>query len=560
MKPLKTIQEGGWRKTWSKLIPGQFGGNAYTDLMFYDQTEAVNGRRVDDKVELSISMQKTSVTPERKILSSKEEPRASHICSVQKIRQTVGSTEHLLLDPQSDIIWPGSLILASSVATGEYKAPTISQDRSPIKLSISHKGISGLSYKEIENPELAYAQEALKHFHQVAKSGSFSARTAANIYSIYSKEHLNVALKGHYKSGVEKVTGSFDFSTDSIKNKVVVDFRQIYYTVDVSTQHNHFFESPPLGDDIAYVSSVTYGRMLLFAVESTEDTQTLKAALAYSSGKTASIDLKAKYNKVLKESTINVLILGGDPSAAAKITNITNGIEGIKETIKKYIEEGSTGGLQSPPAPLSYRLRYLSDGAIANVKLSTTYQSRNCQKSTGKFSVLLKKVVLLSWDDPWPADAVPNRTEEIFGSFEARAYAKEGQPPFARKMLWHTNRDQYAPLHSQLDFKDELNSALEINEEVWFTFKDFPNVKETGFIELIGSIKERDEISSDDDYGTNKPKRIPLREAIFESTYKSAEAERLGKNYPGGHPDKFKLQFQSGHARVEIWFEINPVE
>ena len=28
----------GWRKTWSLIIPGNFGGNAYTDLLFYDPT------------------------------------------------------------------------------------------------------------------------------------------------------------------------------------------------------------------------------------------------------------------------------------------------------------------------------------------------------------------------------------------------------------------------------------------------------------------------------------------------------------------------------------------
>ena len=29
----------GWRKTWSSIIPGNFGGNDYTDLLFYDATK-----------------------------------------------------------------------------------------------------------------------------------------------------------------------------------------------------------------------------------------------------------------------------------------------------------------------------------------------------------------------------------------------------------------------------------------------------------------------------------------------------------------------------------------
>ncbi len=28
----------GWRKTWKEIVPGTFGGNTYTDLLFYDAT------------------------------------------------------------------------------------------------------------------------------------------------------------------------------------------------------------------------------------------------------------------------------------------------------------------------------------------------------------------------------------------------------------------------------------------------------------------------------------------------------------------------------------------
>ena len=28
----------GWRKTWQSIVPGNFSGNRYTDLLFYDAT------------------------------------------------------------------------------------------------------------------------------------------------------------------------------------------------------------------------------------------------------------------------------------------------------------------------------------------------------------------------------------------------------------------------------------------------------------------------------------------------------------------------------------------
>ncbi len=37
---LKTIRriKGGWRKTWTHIIPGNFGGGSITDLLFYERT------------------------------------------------------------------------------------------------------------------------------------------------------------------------------------------------------------------------------------------------------------------------------------------------------------------------------------------------------------------------------------------------------------------------------------------------------------------------------------------------------------------------------------------
>lgn len=497
---------------------------------------------------------------------SEENARNNHVCTVQKRNVTVSTTEHILLDPLSDFIWPGALVIGSSITTGEYKPVLTNQKRSPIKVSISNIGQNGFSYKEVADPELANVREAINDFH--TSGGTSGSRISSKIESIYSEEHLKVTLKGHYKSGLDTFSGSASYDSDTTRNKLIVDFVQLYYTVDVSTLPNRFFEGPiegPLSeDDTTYVASVTYGRRLLLMLESEDSVQEIKAAIGYASGQSININLDAKYKSVLRRSKINGLVLGGDPIRAAKTLSNIGGFDGTKKAIKDYVEFGARGGIDSPPVPLAYKLRYLSDAAVANVVLSTNYNVRNCQKATGSFGVKLHKVVLMAWDDAWEVGGA-SRTEEIYGSFTVKAYARPGDLIDTRR-IWTVDRDLYAGLYAQTEFKDRYGqaSALEVKKETKFTFNEFHKMKDTGYFELIGTIKERDWGNPDDLYGTIS-KRVYFNKANMPPNYRpnrtdNYEGVTIPDNRSGNHPDDFKIQFQSGNARVEMWFEINILE
>src|SRR5690606_26762368 len=69
-----------------------------------------------------------------------------------------------------------------------------------------------------------------------------------------------------------------------------------------------------------YVSSVTYGRMVVFTFESEYSSTEMGAALdfAYSGGVDVSGDVSVTYKDIISKSKITAFILGGDAGSAVK--------------------------------------------------------------------------------------------------------------------------------------------------------------------------------------------------------------------------------------------------
>ncbi len=71
------------------------------------------------------------------------------------------------------------------------------------------------------------------------------------------------------------------------------------------------------------ISSITYGRMLVFMIESKESMTDLKAAVqfAYQPYK-VDVNVSAAYDRTLSESKKSLLVLGGDPAKAEPINHL----------------------------------------------------------------------------------------------------------------------------------------------------------------------------------------------------------------------------------------------
>ena len=334
-------------------------------------------------------------------------------CVVQKFKAAPGFDEMLALDPANGVIYPGAMLKGESIPTGEYIG--INGGRAPITLSISLENINGTASVEVEDPDLDGVRNAVNSLLAQGVSGATPANLNFTIQEVYSEEQLDIALRANYRSRNKDISGSFDFESSEYNHKYVVKFFQEYYTIDLTLPPNNnpgslFTALPSLNNTSpVIVSSVVYGRMVLYTVESNYSTLDVKSAFALSFSQGSSSGeggVDVDYTKIINESNIEALVIGG---SAEDAVGIVNGPSGVYD----YITSGGNYSQDSPGKPLAYTLRYIkNDFPIARVVLASEYPVRTCDLAWPEYELKLVKIT---------GSTLTNR--ELYGNLEIRMYS-----------------------------------------------------------------------------------------------------------------------------------------
>ena len=310
-------------------------------------------------------------------------------CVTKHYKASPGFNEMILLDPTSDVIYPGAMLKGESIPTGEYIG--INGGRAPMTLSVSLENLNGKPSTVIENPSLHTVREGVKNMLQQGVTGSTAAKIIFTEEEVYSEEHLDIALAASYTKGKNSVSGSFDFSSTSKKYRYIIKYLQVYYTIDLTLPPNDnpgslFTSQPNLNSTSpVIVSSVKYGRMLLYTVETDYQLTETKSAFsaAFNDGTAGA---NGEYEGFWSSSTVKALVIGGSGGDAAKVVE---GPSGAYE----YITSGGDYSADSPGLPLGYTLRYIKkDFPIARVVLSTEYQIKTCDLAYPEYLAVISKI------------------------------------------------------------------------------------------------------------------------------------------------------------------------
>jgi thiol-activated cytolysin len=181
----------------------------------------------------------------------------------------------------------------------------------------------------------------------------------------------------------------------------VVRYTQSYYTVDLDAPASPSAVLAPevTLDDVkgkmdpqhppVYVSSVTYGRMVLFTFESQYSAEEMSAALdfAYSGGVDVKGDVSVTYKDIISQSKITAFILGGDAGSAVQTID-------SYDALITFIKSGGNYSPQSPGAPIAYKLSYLKDNSPARMSFSTDYQVKDCVRVSQRVRVTLQSIAV----------------------------------------------------------------------------------------------------------------------------------------------------------------------
>jgi thiol-activated cytolysin len=139
----------------------------------------------------------------------------------------------------------------------------------------------------------------------------------------------------------------------------------------------------------AYVSSVTYGRMVLFTFESAYSDEEMGAALdfAYNGGADVSGNVSVSYKDIISSSKITAFILGGDAGTAVQAID-------SYDALIAFIKGGGNYSKDSPGAPIAYKLNYLKDNSPARMSETTNYDVQTCNRVSQKIQITLDSIAV----------------------------------------------------------------------------------------------------------------------------------------------------------------------
>jgi len=333
--------------------------------------------------------------------ASPEHRDGDYSCTTQNLKETRQYDRIVAYAANSDSMYPGALISADSVNTGLFTQVVL--PRSPATISVSLENLGGTKQAVVANPSLSSYREALSSILTASITGSTPANLYSEIEQVHSDKQLSMALglQASWGLGVESIRASFDWSKQDIRSRYVVRYTQAYYTVDLDApgspsallapeitleevQGKMDAQRPPV-----YVSSVTYGRVVLFTFESQYSAEEMSAALdfAYSGGVDVKGDVSVSYKDILSQSRITAFILGGDAGAAVQTID-------SYEALINFIKSGGNYSRQSPGAPIAYKLAYLKDNSSARMSFTTDYEVKDCVRVSQRVRVTLQSIAV----------------------------------------------------------------------------------------------------------------------------------------------------------------------
>lgn len=302
------------------------------------------------------------------LVSSKDSTTTEYIYHYDYYEAAAGFDEQIVLNPQTDVIYPGALVRGESILDGTYTL--IPAKRKPIIISTSLTG-SGKVSLTVDDPKLSTIREAVNNLMN-QQYDIPPANMGFTVEQAYSEQQLDLSLRASYKGGGVRVRAGFDFSNKQIKTRLVAKFIQNYYTIDMDLPEQ---PSDLFADDVErslfgvympmYVSTVTFGRMALFTIES-ELSETEVSTFLYASYSGVHGSGSSDFDQLKAKSTMKVYILGGSGSDAGATIN------GF-EDFRNYIIAGGNYSKTSPGAPISYKLRYIRDNTIGKIIFAASY-------------------------------------------------------------------------------------------------------------------------------------------------------------------------------------------
>ena len=286
--------------------------------------------------------------------------------------------ETILLDPTTDIIYPGCALKGNSIGDGTYAAISdcqLGDITFSINLSPENPAEKSKTKYTVKNIRKSDYQDALNEWANMQfKEGAQT--TIQSVEKITNNTELVVKLGAAVKSSIADVSTSFGFNFNKKKNHILAKVIQKVFSVSTDFPRN----TPTIFNKVdktyfenyqpVYVSNINYGRILYLCIDTDESEKDVQAALDFAIKKIKNTDVtidanaETKYKNILSKSDIHITMLGGGATLQREVTNAN--LEAVKRFLDQHVPINQ---LQ----PISFSLRFAVDNSQARVLTSNVY-------------------------------------------------------------------------------------------------------------------------------------------------------------------------------------------
>lgn len=288
------------------------------------------------------------------------------------------------LNPDVEILWVGSLLQGDGYVGGIGSLAELPiRQRAPLTLSIDI--LAEDNTLTVENPDQASVQQAIGTLIEAAEAAGHTA--GSDIYFTKETTHsldqasLKMGLSASYMGASIKASLSTNISTEM--RTVTAYFVQRMFTASLvlpqtpDAVFSEDFTQAKLDEQVAlgrmgpenlpvFISSIAYGRILIFTFTSTAMETEINATLnaVYNAGEFGG-ELSAEQQSIMENAQISVVAVGGDADHALQLIRSNN--------LADYFAEDAP---ITTAKPISYTVRNLADNTIAKISETTEYDLR----------------------------------------------------------------------------------------------------------------------------------------------------------------------------------------
>jgi thiol-activated cytolysin len=305
-------------------------------------------------------------------------------CSETDYSLTSEPSQFVVMNPNADVLWPGSLIQGASLASGVLNPIPVKRAPGTITLTIAGGGGKVFS-QTMPEASLSAATGAMNQILAGYTGGTPAAFSLVET-SVYSSNQLAVTANVDASGGTWSGSASLAFDSSSAKSHVLIQFSQQFFTMafqppqgaagvfDPSVTAADLAPYVGAGNPPVYVASVTYGRIFYLLFESSASQTDLSAAVsaAYNGGAvTASGSATVAQQAIINNATLSSYGIGGDAQAA--IAAASGGTQFDK--VGAFLTGNADFSPENPGVPISYMI---GDSSEVKLALTTSYTAKDC--------------------------------------------------------------------------------------------------------------------------------------------------------------------------------------